>query len=66
MKDNGTPTSSINSICVYCGSGSGQNPRYAEAARALGRAMAQANIRLIFGGGSSGLMGNNDKAALCK
>jgi hypothetical protein len=64
MKDNGTPTSPINSICVYCGSGSGENPRYAEAARALGRAMAQANIRLIFGAGSSGLMGEVARAVM--
>jgi len=47
----------IGSVCVYCGSGSGTNPRYADAARTLGRAMAQEGIRLIYGGGGNGLMG---------
>ncbi len=47
----------VGSICVYCGSGSGKNPRYAAAARTLGKAMAQADIRLIYGGGGNGLMG---------
>ncbi|AXS40329.1 TIGR00730 family Rossman fold protein [Breoghania sp. L-A4] len=47
----------IRSICVYCGSGKGKDPAYARAARDLGRAMAEAGIRLVYGGGSVGLMG---------
>lgn len=47
----------ISSVCVYCGSGSGRNPRYAESARGLGQALAQAGIRLVYGAGSNGLMG---------
>jgi uncharacterized protein (TIGR00730 family) len=47
----------VESICVYCGSGSGVNPAYATAARTLGKALASANIRLVYGGGSLGLMG---------
>jgi uncharacterized protein (TIGR00730 family) len=47
----------IRTICVYCGSGPGTNPRYIESAKALGKALAEAGIRLVFGGGSLGLMG---------
>ena len=47
----------IRSICVYCGSSSGAEPVYAEAAREFGRALAQANITLVYGGGKVGLMG---------
>ncbi len=49
--------SRVASICVYCGSGSGLNPSYAAAARTLGKALAGADIRLVYGGGSLGLMG---------
>ncbi len=48
---------SVKNICVYCGSGAGRNPVFAEAARTLGRALAEANIGLVYGGGSLGLMG---------
>jgi uncharacterized protein (TIGR00730 family) len=47
----------INAICVYCGSASGARPIFADAARALGRALAQAKLSLVFGGGRVGLMG---------
>ncbi|MEJ1158250.1 TIGR00730 family Rossman fold protein [Prosthecomicrobium sp. N25] len=49
--------SEIRSICVFCGSANGNDPAFAEAARALGRALAAAGIRLVYGGGSIGLMG---------
>ena len=49
--------SSIRHICVYCGSGSGQNPAFVEAARAFGRILADQGIGLVYGGGSLGLMG---------
>jgi uncharacterized protein (TIGR00730 family) len=49
--------STINSICVYCASGPGNNPAFMEAARKLGRILAENNIRLVYGGGSVGLMG---------
>ena len=54
----------VKNICVYCGSGSGHNPAFAKAARTLGRAMAQANIGLVYGGGSLGLMGEIARAVL--
>ena len=47
----------IKTVCVYCGSGPGTNPRFVEAAIALGKALAENGIRLVYGGGSIGLMG---------
>ena len=47
----------IRNICVYCGSSSGADPRFGEAADALGAAMARAGYGLVFGGGEDGLMG---------
>lgn len=44
-------------ICVYCGSSTGKNPAYMEAARELARVMAANNIDLVYGGGTVGLMG---------
>ncbi|WP_428538980.1 TIGR00730 family Rossman fold protein [Rhodopila sp.] len=47
----------IQSLAVFCGSRVGINPAYAEAGRALGRGLAAAGIRLVFGGGRIGIMG---------
>lgn len=47
----------INSICVYCGSQPGTDPAFMKAARVLGTHIAKANIKLIYGGGTYGLMG---------
>jgi uncharacterized protein (TIGR00730 family) len=47
----------IRSICVYCGSSNGESPDYGRAARRLGQLFAEAGIRLVYGGGSIGLMG---------
>lgn len=52
------------SLCVYCGSGLGIDSRHAEAARALGRLMAEHRIRLVYGGARIGLMGAMADAAL--
>jgi uncharacterized protein (TIGR00730 family) len=49
--------STIRNICVYCGSSLGADSRFAEAADALGAAMAKAGVGLVFGGGEDGLMG---------
>lgn len=54
----------LSNVCVYCGSGLGQNPFYAEAARTLGRMLAEAGIGLVYGGGGRGLMGELARAAL--
>ncbi|MEK0429504.1 MAG: hypothetical protein RL001_2031 [Pseudomonadota bacterium] len=50
-------TTPFRSVCVYCGASSGHDPLYAEAARALGREMAQQQLALVYGGGHVGLMG---------
>ena len=52
-----TDMSKIKTVCVYCGSGPGTNPRFVESAIALGKALAESGIRLVYGGGSIGLMG---------
>jgi hypothetical protein len=52
-----TNMNKIKTVCVYCGSGPGTNPRFVEAAKALGKALAEGGIRLVYGGGSIGLMG---------
>src|SRR5215813_2120990 len=54
----------IKNVCVYCGSGPGTNPRFVEAAEGLGKIFAENNIRLVYGGGSVGLMGAIAKSTL--
>ena len=49
--------SQIRSICVYCGSSTGLNPIYREAGLTLGRSLAEHDIRLVYGGGTRGIMG---------
>ena len=56
--------SGLQNICVYCGSGPGRNPAYAEAARELGQRLAAARIGLVYGGGSLGLMGEVARSVL--
>jgi uncharacterized protein (TIGR00730 family) len=47
----------IQSLAVFCGSKNGSNPVYAQHATVLGKLMAEHNIRLVYGGGSAGIMG---------
>jgi len=47
----------MRSIGVFCGSNTGSGTAYAEAARKLARAIAGRGLRLVYGGGSIGLMG---------
>ena len=54
----------MNSICVYCGSSDSVPPDYLEAARRMGAAIARRGLRLVFGGGRTGLMGAVANAAL--
>ena len=54
----------VRNICVYCGSNTGTNPAYAEAARRLGKAAAEEGIGLVYGGGGLGLMGELARAAI--
>ena len=54
--------SPIRSVCVFCGARDGAQPIYADAADALGAAMARQGIELVYGGGSAGLMGRVARA----
>jgi uncharacterized protein (TIGR00730 family) len=54
----------LRNVCVYCGSSTGNDPRFADAADQLGAAMATAGIGLVFGGGDDGLMGRVARAVL--
>jgi len=47
----------IRSLCVFCGSNSGNDPIYANVARDFGELLAKSNIALVYGGGHVGLMG---------
>ncbi|WP_339335984.1 TIGR00730 family Rossman fold protein [uncultured Maricaulis sp.] len=47
----------LRSIGVFCGSRLGERETYADAAEAVGRAIARAGCRLVYGGGDVGLMG---------
>jgi uncharacterized protein (TIGR00730 family) len=54
----------LKSICVFCGSNTGRGDAYGAAARALAEAIARRGLRLVYGGGSIGLMGVLGEAAL--
>jgi len=56
--------SEIKSVCVYCGSGFGDDPIFTETALALGREMAERGVRLVYGGGNVGLMGTIAQSVL--
>ncbi|MEM8956874.1 MAG: hypothetical protein AAGC86_03570, partial [Pseudomonadota bacterium] len=51
------------SICVYCGARDGTDPAFATAAEDLGRLIAEAGCRLVYGAGDIGLMGRVAGAA---
>lgn len=54
----------MRTVCVFCGSSSGNRPAYQEAARRLGRALARRGVALVYGGGGTGLMGTVADATL--
>lgn len=47
----------LSSVAVFCGSSDGADPRYLAAARALGTTLGERGIRVVYGGGTVGLMG---------
>ncbi|HYE43074.1 MAG TPA: TIGR00730 family Rossman fold protein [Caulobacteraceae bacterium] len=51
------------SVCLYCGSSNDADPRYLAAATTFGREIAQAGLKLVYGGGGVGLMGAAARAA---
>lgn len=58
------PAHSIQTLCVFCGSQSGETPVFAEAAAEVGKSLAARGIHLVYGGGSVGLMGAVANACL--
>jgi uncharacterized protein (TIGR00730 family) len=52
------------SVAVFCAAGDGANPAFRAAAAALGKAIAEAGLGLVYGGGNTGLMGAVADAAL--
>lgn len=56
----------LRAVCVFCGSRTGRRAAYAEAAFEVGRALARAKIRIVYGGGGIGLMGVVAAAALAE
>jgi uncharacterized protein (TIGR00730 family) len=55
---------SVRSVCVFCGSASGNRPEYADNARFLGQLLAHRGLELVYGAGDIGLMGLLADAAL--
>ena len=53
----------LKSVCVFCGSSDAADPAYLRAAGDLGRALAAAKLKLVYGGGGVGLMGAAARAA---
>jgi uncharacterized protein (TIGR00730 family) len=54
----------MKNISVFCGAHDGNNPRYAEDARKIGKILAAKGINVVFGGGNVGLMKIVSDAAL--
>ncbi|XVF30890.1 hypothetical protein REPUB_Repub16aG0097100 [Reevesia pubescens] len=53
----GTSVCQIKNVCVFCGSNPGKDKEFVKIANNLGRILAERKIRLVYGGGSIGLMG---------
>lgn len=56
------PQDALFTVCVFCGSSTGDNPLFVAAARDLGHRIATARWSLVFGGGDVGLMGEAARA----
>jgi uncharacterized protein (TIGR00730 family) len=54
----------ISAVCLFCGASPGSRGEYLDAARAVGKELAARGIRLVYGGGSVGLMGAAADACL--
>jgi len=53
----------LQSVCVFCGSADAADPAYLRAANEFGRALAEARLKLVYGGGGVGLMGATARGA---
>jgi uncharacterized protein (TIGR00730 family) len=56
--------SDIQAIAVFCGSRDGLDPRHVDDARQLGQMLAERGIRLVYGGGGIGIMGELSRSAV--
>ncbi len=54
----------MDAVCVYCGASPGNDPKYAQLAASFGQTLARRQLRLVYGGGNVGLMGELANAAL--
>jgi uncharacterized protein (TIGR00730 family) len=63
MADSYSGKPPLDSVCVYCGSSETTRPEYLNLATRLGRAIAGRGWRMVYGGGSVGLMGRAARAA---
>lgn len=54
----------LQSVCVFCGSSTGERPEYRAVAQSVGRLLAERGVTLVYGGGRIGLMGVMADAAL--
>jgi len=59
-------SNNITSVAVFCGSQKGNNPLFASHTAELGRLLSLAKLKLIYGGGNTGLMGAVANAALAE
>ncbi|XP_052733114.1 cytokinin riboside 5'-monophosphate phosphoribohydrolase LOG8 isoform X3 [Vigna angularis] len=55
--EEGYPRSKFKTVCVFCGSNSGNRQIFSDAAIQLGNELVKRNLDLVYGGGSVGLMG---------
>lgn len=51
------------SVCLFCGSSDSADPAFLRSAADFGRILAGEGVRLVYGGGGTGLMGAAAKAA---
>jgi len=58
------PSRAVRSLCVFCGSSAGEDPRYRELTRDFGRLLTERGLTLVYGGGHVGLMGTLADAVL--
>jgi uncharacterized protein (TIGR00730 family) len=66
MTTDSTATDKIQKICVYCGSGPGNDTAYLRAAREFGEILAKEQVELVYGGGNVGMMGEIAHAVLAQ
>jgi uncharacterized protein (TIGR00730 family) len=64
MLNENNSMSKINALCVYCGSSPGTDPAFVATAKTFGKILAENGVRLVYGGGSVGLMGAVAEAVL--